>query len=121
MLMTGQSRTAFHGVPCIITSEIKTGPSDLLNCPLLLKPKGTFGNDCTKEELNENSASESACSCNRNNNSEQPLWTNYMADEDDWLPFSNYLSKTRININIRQVHRAPDITPEKKDIDINPT
>ncbi|XP_047136393.1 nucleic acid dioxygenase ALKBH1 isoform X1 [Hydra vulgaris] len=94
ILMTGPSRTAFHAVPCIITKNQKTIPHDI-------------GVSCQLWQTSEYfPAAESAeyCKCI---DCSHHLWTNAMNDSS-WEKFAEYISKTRININIRQVHKHVD-------------
>lgn len=84
MLMTNESRLAFHAVPCIITKSMKTAPADIGSCPLGNKVAG----------LNSVFSEESNGYC----------WKNQMIEES-WNDFAKYISETRININIRQVHK----------------
>jgi len=96
MLMTGASRTAFHAVPRIITGATKTAPLDIGLCPL--------GMISGKSSANINEL----CEC-----TEKHCWTNEMS-YPDWHDFGIYLSKTRININIRQVHRYKEIVGNER-------
>ena len=92
MLMTGPSRTAFHAVPCIVTKHTDTTPDDIGTCPLVLNDDN-HNDDCENESV-----------CNIQNDKEHVhLWKNEM--KKDWREFSDYISNTRININIRQVHK----------------
>lgn len=86
MLMTGASRTAFHAVPRIMTKCMRTAPLDIGTCPLV-----GFDDDFGAEE---------SCGCNDG----EHWWRNEMKSSS-WSEFGDYLSKTRININIRQVHK----------------
>jgi len=97
MLMTGASRTAFHAVPRIVTGAMRTAPIDIGLCPL--------GIDSAKDSANGNKI----CECHG-----EHCWTNQM-EFSDWCDFATYLSKTRININIRQVHRYKEHIDNKKD------
>lgn len=90
MLMTGPSRTAFHAVPRIMTQHIKTSPHNIGDCPLAL---------CYDEEK------EDVCSCEVKHN----CWWNNEMKSSAWTEFARYFSKTRININIRQVHKYKGI------------
>jgi len=87
MLMTGESRTAFHAVPRIMTKSMKSAPYDIGTCPLALPNVGVEETPlCTTVEKHDH----------------------FCRDEtrtDSWEEFAKYLSKTRININIRQVHK----------------
>ena len=96
MLMTGQSRTAFHAVPCILTKPTETTPSDIGTCQLVRNEN----TNCYDDDDND----EDDCSCMGKHDR---LWTNEMK-QPDWNDFSNYLSNTRINVNIRQVHKYND-------------
>ena len=87
MLMTGESRTAFHAVPCILTKPVKTAPADIGTCPLVTS--GDF-----------NRADPNICKSLDHNH----YWKDEMNDAS-WEDFSKYISQTRININIRQVHK----------------
>ena len=87
MLMTGPSRTAFHAVPCVLTKPVDTAPSDIGTCPLVLSGECGTQIDCYCDTKNEH------------------LWRNEMGESQAWKEFSDYIKCTRININIRQVHR----------------
>jgi len=88
MLMTGQSRIAFHAVPCIITKPSQTTPNNIGKCPLVLEDEIVGGNS-------------NICNCEEDC---EHVWKNEMLDPS-WKEFSKYISNTRININIRQVHK----------------
>ena len=90
MLMTGSSRVAFHAVPCIITKPSPTTPANIGNCPLVSQKS-----DGIEIDQKESCCDKENC---------QKVWKNEMMKED-WKEFSKYLSTTRININIRQVHK----------------
>ena len=94
MLMTGPSRTAFHAVPIIITKPQKTGPEDLGRCPLVLREKP----EADTEEIAQKN-----CCCKTPE--EEHVWKNEMTNKESWKCFSDYLKSTRVNINIRQVHK----------------
>lgn len=73
--MSGESRLAFHAVPRIMkTGNGNEPPNELKYC---------------NNQTNNSIASK-----------------NYEADmsQEEWQPFENYLAKTRINVNVRQVH-----------------
>lgn len=91
--MTGPSRTAFHAVPCVLTKPVSTAPDDIGTCPLVLT-----------EELNT-SVKENPCDHEPLDRTSQHVWKNEMSDVDSWKAFSEYIKSTRININIRQVHK----------------
>ena len=95
MLMTGPSRVAFHAVPCIITKPSPTTPENIGKCPLVLERELVTNkeNDCCIKE-----------NCTH-------VWENELV-KDDWKSFSKYLSNTRININIRQVHKYKQTNQE---------
>jgi len=96
MLMTGPSRVAFHAVPCIITKPSKTTPENIGDCPLVL--------DSDNSNINVDKKEIDGC-----------IWNNAMAS-NDWKEFSEYISNTRININIRQVHKyKPDSGDKQAD------
>ena len=92
--MTGLSRTAFHAVPCIVTKPQQTMPHDI-GTPCQLWKTFTM-------ETSEN------CKCVDIN---QHLWNNALNDST-WKHFAEYISKTRININIRQVHKHKEISEQ---------
>lgn len=137
IIMSGNSRTAFHAVPRIVKVGKENEP------PSCLKWKdGLFANDVTlKSERNpdenvdvpdvleENNVSRrtsvssnnkvmnefgnvslknsgcdetgQGCQCNKINFCGKSMKT---LTSEEWRQFEIYLSKTRINVNVRQVH-----------------
>lgn len=73
--MSGESRLAFHAVPRIMKSANDNEPSNELK------------------------------SCNNDTNN-SIISRKFESDlsQEEWQPFENYLAKTRINVNVRQVH-----------------
>ena len=94
MLMTGPSRTAFHAVPIIVTKPQKTGPADLGKCPLVLRDEPEADTEETRVKK---------CSCKTPE--KEHVWKDEMMEKGSWKCFSDYLKSTRVNINIRQVHK----------------
>jgi len=82
MLMTGPSRTAYHAVPRVFTKTSLTGPKDI--------------GSLTWSDENTECVSEQHEQCFH-------IWKNELNNE--WKEFEDYLKNTRININIRQVHK----------------
>ena len=96
--MAGESRIAYHAVPCIVKEGVKEVPPKPLQC-LDLVDKMT--EKITSEIENETGDN---CYCGSTNFQEH-LWTLWSIGRKEWEPFAKYLSNTRININVRQVHK----------------
>lgn len=81
--MSGESRLAFHAVPRIIKTGQDNEPPDALK----------WTEQTTQQEC------ESKCCKN-------DFKATSVTDisEQNWSPFAQYLSNTRINVNVRQVH-----------------
>ena len=130
MLMTGESRTAFHAVPRIVTRPMRTAPLDIGSCSLVVDSDA--GGDINSGSGGKNCGSDTGvgggdggcggsddsdeCTCSESDR----CWTNEMLSPS-WGEFSKYLSNTRININIRQVHKyRPELktskSPDNEDI-----
>ena len=119
--MSGESRAAFHAVPRIIKvaeqdelpvclrwkSELfsqsaelcKTSQTESLNNSM--REEIQTAEQCANEELQ---IPETSCCCNESTCFKRKEKTRMVLSEENWKPFSLYLSKTRININVRQVH-----------------
>lgn len=72
--MSEESRLAFHAVPRIVKTSDDDNPPDECN-------NSNLCNNCCK-----------------------PTQYETHINHDDWKPFEQYLAKTRINVNVRQVH-----------------
>lgn len=131
-IMSGESRLAFHAVPRIFKVGEEIEPPDCLkwlnpkeisqNCKngeehLVDKEKETEAKNRQEakfyktSKINEGTMiddekSELICRCNESENIMDVLLN---VSEDEWLPFERYLSRTRININVRQVHSLENV------------
>ena len=105
--MTGDSRLAYHAVPCIVKDRNDDEPPHCLeweehangdNMPLIKQPK----KECDK-------AVDSCPICRKyyNPSMTREILGSFSKNAEEWSPFASYLATTRININVRQVH-APD-------------
>ena len=111
--MSGESRAAFHAVPRIIKVD---GPDGLPDClrwkPELFSQRGEVSQTSKEESLRgeisrareEFQIAEISCCCKESSRLESREKTKMILSAEEWKPFSIYLSKTRININVRQVH-----------------
>jgi alkylated DNA repair protein alkB family protein 1 len=104
IVMTGESRLAYHAVPCIVKVGNDEEPPDCLkwdehangdNMPLLKQ---------TKEKCEKETDCCSVCRIFYNSNIIAERLGNFSTNAEEWRPFSSYLATTRININVRQVH-----------------
>lgn len=116
LLMTGDSRIAFHAVPRIFNSPIVTGPSDVPYCPLVIDQSEQEKSETVCElQNNTDQKTDSCCgveqfgfdSCKCLDGSRSHVWMDTFSNEESWKPFSDYLKNARVNINIRQVHKKP--------------
>lgn len=82
VIMSGESRLAFHAVPRILKVGEENQPPEHLKWTEKTTTQENQGRCCKSHyEANLRDAS-----------------------EEEWRPFAQYLSKTRINVNVRQVH-----------------
>ncbi len=110
--MSGSSRTAYHAVPCIV-EEKSVEKNQNWRESLKQHDNEMNSQDCRNEQADSdpcfvhgNGFREDQCFCNSNpakNNSE-----NMPVSKEDQTLFENYRSKTRININARQVHKKEE-------------
>ena len=107
--MAGESRIAFHAVPCII----KEGKEGIPPLELRFEQENSARHDLVKE-INKDVADhafqpgiEGNCENNARCCPEQigHFWMNSNMTQQEWQPFEDYLSRTRVNINVRQVHK----------------
>ena len=123
--MSGPSRTAFHAVPCIVkigkdgeppdelklvgnyefTNSSENGHDYAASKTELMAPEQTekLYNGCDTDKI---TVREHRCRNCQSPNLDH-CWKDFRPSETEWRPFADYLSKTRININVRQVHRTP--------------
>lgn len=110
IVMTKESRLAYHAVPCIVKVGNEDEPPECLrwddhanggNMPLLRQTQ-----KCSKPD-------ECCTICNKyiNPSTLADRLHSFATNAKEWKPFASYLATTRININVRQVH-APheDVT-----------
>ena len=109
--MAGESRVAYHAVPCIIKESSTDEPPEPLKLPLgpidAVSDKGSIniGNTTEKQTFDTDICSRrNICYCG-SESCHDHLWSYLNMSKNEWEPFAKYLSKTRININVRQVHR----------------
>ena len=121
--MSGKARAAFHAVPRIVKVGKQDEPPDCLKWkPGLFFQEGKVCKICEKEcledaipnekiqrsELRSNEVStipeNCSCFCEEDSCFETDELTRNSLTEEEWQLFALYLSKTRININVRQVH-----------------
>ena len=105
IVMSGESRLAYHAVPCIVKVGDDNEPPHCLKwdehangeqMPLLKQTK-------------ENYVKDDDCCCSVCRNYSDPSLIaerlgDFSSNVEDWKPFASYLATTRININVRQVH-----------------
>ena len=105
IVMTGESRLAYHAVPCIVKVGNEDEPPECLkwdehangdNMPLLEQT----------EEKRENAMNESCSVCRKYYKPSiiDESLGDFSKNAEEWRPFASYLATTRININVRQVH-----------------
>lgn len=110
--MSGESRVAYHAVPCIVKEGAEGEPPNALKSDLDYSVK-TIANEeqsgiaDVSFELHDKKVKflSNNCYCGSGNHQEH-LWSQWSMSSTEWEPFSSYLSKTRININVRQVHKV---------------
>ena len=102
VIMSGESRLAYHGVPRILTSPDKHVPRTLSSETLQKSSTCPYcrsrGNEGFVVDAKKDSAlcqgevsAKRTCSC-------------CVKDLDSWDEFESYLSVSRINVNVRQVN-----------------
>ena len=109
--MSGEARVAYHAVPCIIKEGLDGKPPEALqydgcretkyDCATVQDIKGQ---SAVKDSMNIEGSS-SGLECQFGCKGDNLLWTSLNLSKKEWEPFASYLSKTRININVRQVHK----------------
>ena len=103
--MSGSSRVAFHAVPCII----KQGEQDQLPDALRYNsiPDVNLKNSTGEKEDDKYIDKLDGCFCNLG--PDEHFWKHLRTTEEEWKSFEDYLSRTRVNINVRQVHKPEHI------------
>ena len=105
IVMTGESRLAYHAVPRIVKVGSNDEPPECLKwdvhangdkMPLLKQ----------SEEKCDKAANESCSVCRKYYTPSiiAERLSEFSASVEEWETFASYLSTTRININVRQVH-----------------
>lgn len=106
IVMANESRVAYHAVPCIVKESDGDEPPEPLK---ISEGSVDTATDDTANSMNHQVATtrfceKSMCYCGCENNKDH-LWSTLNMNKTEWEPFAKYLSRTRININVRQVHR----------------
>lgn len=100
--MTGESRLAYHAVPCIV----KVGNAD--EPPECLKwDENAIGDKMPLLSKRCQEKREKCCQvCEKycDPNIVEEKLRSFSTNSEEWKPFASYLATTRININVRQVH-----------------
>ncbi|XP_032241496.2 nucleic acid dioxygenase ALKBH1 [Nematostella vectensis] len=112
LVMSGEARLAFHAVPRIIQVQTKDNIPEGLTWSHGMLPEEqkthmwtttarsvtTKTHDGEQDTTEQKSYKDSCC------NPKAFLTQSPPMTEEEWLPFAKYLSRTRINVNVRQVH-----------------
>ena len=106
IVMANESRVAYHAVPCIVKESDGDEPPEPLK---ISEDSVDTATDDTTNSMNHQAAAtrpyeKSMCYCGSENDKVH-LWSTLNMNKTEWGPFAKYLSRTRININVRQVHR----------------
>lgn len=111
--MAGDSRVAYHAVPCIVKEGAEGEPPPALkvsSATKMMVQSEKIGKQTLKEAGNDPETKsmcfeEENCHC-ETEDFQDHLWAKSCLSDTEWEPFATYLSKTRININVRQVHKV---------------
>ena len=95
IVMTKESRLAYHAVPCIVKVGLDIEPPQCLKW-----------NDCDNNK--DTTLSGELCGQNCDLTTVSKQQQNFAKNQQEWEPFVSYLSRTRININVRQVHKPQE-------------
>ena len=111
VIMAGKSRVAYHAVPCIVKEsasdeppeplKLSVDPIDVVNNEMDIDVQNTTEKQTVDKDI---LSRRKTCHCS-SESCQNHLWSHFNMSKNEWEPFANYLSKTRININVRQVHR----------------
>ena len=109
--MANESRVAFHAVPCIVKESANDEPPEPLKLPIDPEDRitddlgSTIGNTMKNNSVADKGLfNKGSCYCGSDNYQDH-LWSHLNMSSNEWGPIAKYLSKNRININVRQVHR----------------
>ncbi len=104
MIMSGESRTAYHAVPCIVKDESEQQPPKCLRFTREFSSENKEQDkDIYKTKEMSSLAEESVI---KKGQFSENFWSNLeQLSEPDCKLFDDYLSRTRVNINVRQVHK----------------
>lgn len=106
-MMTKKSRLAYHAVPCIVKVGIGIEP------PQSLKWNDNKDATSSGEPCGQNCdlTTEMDCPvCDKYHDHEAVIkrQQTFAKNKQEWEPFALYLARTRININVRQVHKPQE-------------
>lgn len=102
--MTGESRLAYHAVPCIVKERNDDKPPDCLEWEEYANGDSMPLIKQTKEECDKAVDSCPVCRKYYNQSMITERLDSFSKNALEWSPFASYLATTRININVRQVH-----------------
>ena len=108
--MTRESRLAYHAVPCIVKVGLEDEPPECLKWNDFNTNKYTLPSE-EKQNKNCDSSTDVNCASCRKYHDHQAVLERlhqFAKNKQDWEQFALYLARTRININVRQVHEPQE-------------
>ena len=104
IVMTGESRLAYHAVPCIVKVSNADEPPECLTWD----DHANGGGMPLLEQTEENNESPFECCtvCRKyyDPRTIKDRLRDFSSNAKEWKPFASYLATARINMNVRQVH-----------------
>ena len=111
IVMTKESRLAYHAVPCIVKVGLDIEPPQCLKWNDCDNNKDTTlsgelcGQNCDVTTVKIDCP---VCDKYHDHDAVSKQQQNFAKNQQEWEPFVSYLSRTRININVRQVHKPQE-------------
>ena len=107
VIMSGGCRLAYHAIPRVLHDQVITeeliGQSEDMKHYSADDSQASCRNDC--QGASNNVHESDSIDENATGRGKEDIYSEHCPNMSDWLDYANYLSRNRVNMNIRQVFK----------------